>query len=151
MVRRPPRSTRTATLFPYTTLFRSYISAAARLTSLAPTIELGEGGCLVGLLFRRQIPAVRITNLENAERKRIIETDGRALLSDYWGAYIAVLSRPDGSVTVLRDPSGMMTCYMRRNADHVTLASELTTLAVPGRTAIDYGTDRKSTRLNSSH
>ena len=117
----------------------AYISAAARLTSLAPTIELGEGGCLVGLLFRRQIPAVRITNLENAERKRIIETDGRALLSDYWGAYIAVLSRPDGSVTVLRDPSGMMTCYMRRNADHVTLASELTTLAVPGRTAIDYG------------
>src|SRR3546814_15003613 len=77
--------------------------------------------------------------LENAERKRIIETDGRALLSDYWGAYIAVLSRPDGSVTVLRDPSGMMTCYMRRNADHVTLASELTTLAVPGRPAIDYG------------
>src|SRR3546814_3974362 len=63
----------------------AYISAAARLTSLAPTIELGEGGCLVGLLFRRQIPAVRITNLENAERKRIIETDGRALLSDYWG------------------------------------------------------------------
>src|SRR3546814_17361730 len=60
-------------------------------------------------------------------------------MSDYWGAYIAVLSRPDGSVTVLRDPSGMMTCYMRRNADHVTLASELTTLAVPGRTAIDYG------------
>src|SRR3546814_5142074 len=83
----------------------AYISAAARLTSLAPTIELGEGGCLVGLLFRRQIPAVRITNLENAERKRIIETDGRALLSDYWGAYIAVLSRPDGSVTVLRDTS----------------------------------------------
>src|SRR3546814_15542936 len=77
--------------------------------------------------------------LENAERKRIIETDGRALLSDYWGAYIAVLSRPDGSVTVLRDPSGMMTCYMRRNADHVTLASELTTLAGPARTAIDYG------------
>src|SRR3546814_2978519 len=53
----------------------AYISAAARLTSLAPTIELGEGGCLVGLLFRRQIPAVRITNLENAERKRKI---GRA-------------------------------------------------------------------------
>src|SRR3546814_16577674 len=26
MIRRPPRSTRTDTLFPYTTLFRSYIS-----------------------------------------------------------------------------------------------------------------------------
>src|SRR3546814_15015632 len=58
----------------------------------------------------------------------------------YWSSYLCSSDlRPDGSVTVLRDPSGMMTCYMRRNADHVTLASELTTLAVPGRTAIDYG------------
>src|SRR3546814_1314384 len=30
MIRRPPRSTRTDTLFPYTTLFRSVASAAAR-------------------------------------------------------------------------------------------------------------------------
>src|SRR3546814_1444611 len=29
MIRRPPRSTRTYTLFPYTTLFRSYIAAGA--------------------------------------------------------------------------------------------------------------------------
>src|SRR3546814_4978748 len=29
MIRRPPRSTRTDTLFPYTTLFRSYGTAAA--------------------------------------------------------------------------------------------------------------------------
>src|SRR3546814_11197560 len=28
MIRRPPRSTRTDTLFPYTTLFRSYANAA---------------------------------------------------------------------------------------------------------------------------
>src|SRR3546814_4046428 len=30
MIRRPPRSTRTDTLFPYTTLFRSYLGMAAR-------------------------------------------------------------------------------------------------------------------------
>src|SRR3546814_7565102 len=30
MIRRPPRSTRTDTLFPYTTLFRSALGAAAR-------------------------------------------------------------------------------------------------------------------------
>src|SRR3546814_20498684 len=30
MIRRPPRSTRTDTLFPYTTLFRSYESLAVR-------------------------------------------------------------------------------------------------------------------------
>src|SRR3546814_9411120 len=32
MIRRPPRSTRTDTLFPYTTLFRSHATAVIRLT-----------------------------------------------------------------------------------------------------------------------
>src|SRR3546814_17907975 len=31
MIRRPPRSTRTDTLFPYTTLFRSLVEAAPRI------------------------------------------------------------------------------------------------------------------------
>src|SRR3546814_12289068 len=34
MIRRPPRSTRTDTLFPYTTLFRSALEARSRITSL---------------------------------------------------------------------------------------------------------------------
>src|SRR3546814_5363497 len=34
MIRRPPRSTRTDTLFPYTTLFRSRIGVATRSVSL---------------------------------------------------------------------------------------------------------------------
>src|SRR3546814_7181366 len=34
MIRRPPRSTRTDTLFPYTTLFRSYAPPAFRLAML---------------------------------------------------------------------------------------------------------------------
>src|SRR3546814_2091223 len=33
MIRRPPRSTRTDTLFPYTTLFRSWRAAISRLHS----------------------------------------------------------------------------------------------------------------------
>src|SRR3546814_6988148 len=35
MIRRPPRSTRTATLFPYTTLFRSQPASAAVATGAA--------------------------------------------------------------------------------------------------------------------
>src|SRR3546814_17231941 len=34
MIRRPPRSTRTDTLFPYTTLFRSFIDTGAATTEL---------------------------------------------------------------------------------------------------------------------
>src|SRR3546814_3621313 len=47
MIRRPPRSTRTDTLFPYTTLFRSRFADApalhALLTAEQPAAEKGSG------------------------------------------------------------------------------------------------------------
>src|SRR3546814_6245383 len=55
MIRRPPRSTRTDTLFPYTTLFRSVAQRVDRHQAVHPLIErtiedvlasLGEGDCL---------------------------------------------------------------------------------------------------------
>src|SRR3546814_18285095 len=39
MIRRPPRSTRTDTLFPYTTLFRSVETMIHKLAAAAPTIS----------------------------------------------------------------------------------------------------------------
>src|SRR3546814_1881063 len=49
MIRRPPRSTRTDTLFPYTTLFRSCISgafAAIPITEKGSAFRLGDGAQL---------------------------------------------------------------------------------------------------------
>src|SRR3546814_18989151 len=43
MIRRPPRSTRTDTLFPYTTLVRSGNGQAERLTNLQHIRLLGSG------------------------------------------------------------------------------------------------------------
>src|SRR3546814_15173250 len=40
MIRRPPRSTRTDTLFPYTTLFRSGVDLLQRRAGLALEVEL---------------------------------------------------------------------------------------------------------------
>src|SRR3546814_10204106 len=42
MIRRPPRSTRTDTLFPYTTLFRSGGSVTAGIISARARDEIGE-------------------------------------------------------------------------------------------------------------
>src|SRR3546814_10758657 len=42
MIRRPPRSTRTDTLFPYTTLFRSHRRALAQLRDEAAQRDLAE-------------------------------------------------------------------------------------------------------------
>src|SRR3546814_3377933 len=44
MIRRPPRSTRTYTLFPYTTLFRSPDRLRHRRTALADRRRLGWAG-----------------------------------------------------------------------------------------------------------
>src|SRR3546814_1118527 len=46
MIRRPPRSTRTDTLFPYTALFRSPLQTACRKATSAPVAAHGSAtGC----------------------------------------------------------------------------------------------------------
>src|SRR3546814_14718536 len=55
MIRRPPRSTRTDTLFPYTTLFRSDLAAAScYYGSMVPTMFKDEApGCAAIAHFGR--------------------------------------------------------------------------------------------------
>src|SRR3546814_3646867 len=56
MIRRPPRSTRTDTLFPYTTLFRSRVwskTTRCRRHQFRPTAHEGEGVCDAYPLARR--------------------------------------------------------------------------------------------------
>src|SRR3546814_1311014 len=60
MIRRPPRSTRTDTLFPYTTLFRSYAAQAYRQ-------HLAEHG-LIGSTGRRGNP------YDNAKAESFMKT-----------------------------------------------------------------------------
>src|SRR3546814_4037472 len=54
MIRRPPRSTRTDTLFPYTTLFRSTISRRARPSVPATTSSAGAAASAKSSFSRRR-------------------------------------------------------------------------------------------------
>src|SRR3546814_1291234 len=47
MIRRPPRSTRTDTLFPYTTLFRSPVAKADTIERYAVDVARGSRACLL--------------------------------------------------------------------------------------------------------
>src|SRR3546814_5499655 len=47
MIRRPPRSTRTDTLFPYTTLFRSHGAESTGKSTLAPRLASRLGARVV--------------------------------------------------------------------------------------------------------
>src|SRR3546814_2823171 len=75
MIRRPPRSTRTDTLFPYTTLFRSPSHFAAKLPESAH-----EGGKPV--LFRRRSHASKGFQSSHEARSCSGESASRTYPSD---------------------------------------------------------------------
>src|SRR3546814_1836620 len=138
MIRRPPRSTRTDTLFPYTTLFRSIcateiaglsnieLSVAARLRSV-PTDEIASEAEMPAL------PAVREETIGG-----VIE--GRYTFDNY----------------VVGKPNELAYNAARTLAEGGKIA--FNPLFLHGQTGLGkthlmhaIAKDRKSTRLNSSH
>src|SRR3546814_7089081 len=121
MIRRPPRSTRTYTLFPYTTLFRSLHPAIA--TGIPREHDERELAC-VGA----EIPAANRFLLGTHRRARVADDRVGGL-----GIEFGVLEQGDLSHACER------TCLAPRE---VLQPPEV-------RDRVDG--DRKSTRLNSSH
>src|SRR3546814_13624110 len=73
MIRRPPRSTRTDTLFPYTTLFRSYIPQAGGADTVIGivngTLKAGISGISEFQQFAKE-GRIRILGITTAERMK---------------------------------------------------------------------------------
>src|SRR3546814_11318821 len=68
MIRRPPRSTRTDTLFPYTTLFRSPGLVPARLAfgqPREPVADDREGACVSGGIAARGAADRRLVDVDH--------------------------------------------------------------------------------------
>src|SRR3546814_3416821 len=68
MIRRPPRSTRTDTLFPYTTLFRSYLLLARDIPGMDARLTLRPGtnaGEVVGEVVVTRTPMIFDANIQN--------------------------------------------------------------------------------------
>ncbi|HET6523210.1 asparagine synthase C-terminal domain-containing protein [Sphingopyxis sp.] len=102
---------------------------------------------VVGHLFKRGSPSRRITNLQEIGSEKLLADRGRMLLADYWGGYVLVHARADGRIKVLRDPSGILPCYVRTSDMGVTLAGDITDLAHPGPGRVDF---REVARLLAS-
>src|SRR3546814_21064487 len=66
MIRRPPRSTRTDTLFPYTTLFRSYSRRAVDLVASSLVVDMLAP---LKITLDENYVAHRLTDAEAAEFK----------------------------------------------------------------------------------
>src|SRR3546814_1662489 len=72
MIRRPPRSTRTDTLFPYTTLFRS----SGQVEALATTARMEEADLVI---FDAALTPIQQRNLETAHEAKVIDRTGLIL------------------------------------------------------------------------
>src|SRR3546814_6996648 len=75
MIRRPPRSTRTDTLFPYTTLFRSRWMQLAAVRALI--VEIFDNRHVI--TFRRHLGRARIIGDLPAERRGLLNVAGARL------------------------------------------------------------------------
>src|SRR3546814_4213555 len=126
MIRRPPRSTRTDTLFPYTTLFRSQ-------AALLQYRNKGAGDAL-----RREQAMALLPLCREAGVPMVVNDDWR-LAADI-GADGAHLGEDDGALREARRALG----------DDAILGASCYDDIARAEAAAAAG-DRKSTRLNSSH
>ncbi len=73
-----------------------------------------DQGVVLGRLFRRRgaIPSEqRDIEFTESEAQRIVHSDGRSLVNEFWGRYVAFLPSWTGEPRVLRDPTGSLPCF----------------------------------------
>src|SRR3546814_5574756 len=75
MIRRPPRSTRTDTLFPYTTLFRSLVELEDNILRL---LTKSKGSLLDDLELINTLQASKVTSEDVSEQLRVAEETERS-------------------------------------------------------------------------
>src|SRR3546814_2951693 len=137
MVRRPPRSTRTGTLFPYTTVFRSPGGSVDQITATA-----------MMLAAMRERSFVVVTAWTKTEPIQVA-LFGFAVLGDPLSVFgvVAVLLATLGVVLMSIDPASATGRGSLRPALLGLVSGAFFALSAIGF----RGADRKSTRLNSSH
>src|SRR3546814_1145604 len=127
MIRRPPRSTRTDTLFPYTTLFRSAVEQARSHVVLAQRQQR------LHLLLVAQVRALH-QPLVQADRAVDLATPAEKMPQRNLGL--------EGVLVQLRDVQEQLDRLVGLFVEQVVQAAE-----IGRRQPADLGVDRKSTRL----
>lgn len=84
----------------------------------------GNRGMILGRVFSRGSNRLH-SALGDAEQRRVVESEGHSLLSQYWGHYLCITTDEDGHASVLRDPAGGIQCYYVRAGEVVFLSSDV--------------------------
>ncbi|OWR01249.1 asparagine synthetase B family protein [Sphingopyxis witflariensis] len=93
---------------------------------------------MIGHLFKKGRPSVRVRKWTGTRGSALAANNGQSLLGDYWGGYVFVHVDDGRTAHVLRDPSGLLPCYVRRGRDRVVLAGDITDLASPGPRQVNF-------------
>src|SRR3546814_16454045 len=83
MIRRPPRSTRTDTLFPYTTLFRSALAGILPRRAAPPAAGDEEQRPVIRLFLGQQIFFDHVAHFERARLRRACGQDRKSTRLNY--------------------------------------------------------------------
>src|SRR3546814_16391100 len=109
MIRRPPRSTRTDTLLPYTTLFRSVLMSGpsrapvVQQVGSVPVANLGAKALLVHLAHRQHDVRVRLGLTVSADIPMHIEIGDHAALDKFAFDKLACQPNAFGLIQLARD------------------------------------------------
>jgi asparagine synthase (glutamine-hydrolysing) len=84
---------------------------------------LADWGVVLGTIFRARSGAQskpERTTFAQKTAQDIRSTDGRYLVEQFWGRYVAFVRGADNRLRVIRDPTGALPCFYGQ-ADHVTV------------------------------
>ncbi len=91
-------------------------------------LPIGEDqGGIVGHLFTKEDTPRRVNLFDEATAARIRRQEGHFLARQFWGGYVAVIEGDDGRIRAVRDPSGLMPCWIIRGGDYTVLVSDIET------------------------
>src|SRR3546814_8952281 len=111
MIRRPPRSTRTDTLFPYTTLFRSRSSSRARRLCMAGGGDVPEHTGRIPQVGDAQSPAFLLGRAWGADPKAFVELERFDVRSEEHTSELQSLMRISYAVFCLKKKKHTNTRY----------------------------------------
>src|SRR3546814_20075599 len=103
MIRRPPRSTRTDTLFPYTTLFRSRLQSRHLQPAPQGRGSSGPGGATRRVAGKSQATRRHTGAAKSSSSRRTHQVDGSLMHAETFLREFAPLASGPGGIQKLRE------------------------------------------------